>query len=142
MLDNGSRSANSLIKDPKYQERIHGLKERYGNHTRSTTQRAYMPKEPVDGDGLGDVIVGALFYDGQSSTQGKAYVVLGSQLDAYPDVALSDAAYPLLGNGTDDYAGASVAGAGDVDGDGLDDVILGGYRGPSWCGVAYLVTGG
>lgn len=96
----------------------------------------------VDGDGLGDVIVGALFYDGQSSTQGKAYVVLGSQLDAYPDVALSDAAHPLLGNGTDDYAGASVAGAGDVDGDGLNDVILGGYRGPSWCGVAYLVTGG
>ena len=30
----------------------------------------------------------------------------------------------------------------DVDGDGLEDVLIGGYRGPDWSGVAYLVTGG
>ncbi len=96
----------------------------------------------VDGDGLGDVMVGALHYEGQFSEQGAAYVVLGSQLGTNPEVYLSDAAHQLLGSGPDDYAGVSVAGAGDVDGDGLDDVILGGYRGPNWTGVAYLVTGG
>jgi hypothetical protein len=96
----------------------------------------------VDGDGLGDVLVGALDHYGEFSQQGAAYLVLGRQLADHRSLELSQAAYRLLGSGTDDYAGVSVAGAGDVDGDGLDDVIVGGYRGPDWAGVAYIITGG
>ncbi len=96
----------------------------------------------VDGDGLADVLVGAYYYDGDHSYQGAAYVVLGSQLGTDRELSLSEAAHRLAGAGEDDYAGQTVAGAGDVDGDGLGDIIVGGWRGPDWTGIGYLVTGG
>jgi hypothetical protein len=73
----------------------------------------------VNGDGYADVIVGA---PGDPQHPGHAYLYLGGAggLDPIPAwTAGSDAFY----NGTD--FGVSVAGAGDVNGDGYDDVIVG-----------------
>jgi hypothetical protein len=51
----------------------------------------------------------------------------------------------MLGEATDDYAGVSVAGAGDTDGDGKFDILVGAPREdtavPSGAGAVYLVLG-
>src|SRR5206468_4227124 len=68
----------------------------------------------VNGDGLDDVIVGAPYYD----VQGRAFVYLGT--------ASGPAIQPAwVVDGVQSRFGASVSSAGDVNGDGFDDVIVG-----------------
>jgi hypothetical protein len=87
----------------------------------------------LNGDGRDDLIVGD-FLEG-------AYLVLGPVTGTL-DLSLADA--KLVGEVGSDYAGWSVSGAGDVDGDGRDDVLVGApfrYEGVSYTGAAYLVSG-
>ncbi|MBI2565797.1 MAG: FG-GAP repeat protein [Candidatus Schekmanbacteria bacterium] len=74
----------------------------------------------VNGDGYGDVIVGAPFYNDGFGVLGRVYVFHGSAtgLAASP-------AWWLEGNQPGAAFGSSVAGAGDVNGDGYGDVIVG-----------------
>ena len=83
----------------------------------------------VDGDGFGDVIVGA---DGANA----AYVFLGSTgtLD-------TTAAVTLTGEASGARFGASVAGIGDVDGDGYADVAVGDPDYMEYTGKVYVYTG-
>jgi hypothetical protein len=69
----------------------------------------------VNGDGRADVIVGVVGSDTGGTSAGQALVYSGA--DGAVLVTVDGAAYDGLGR--------SVAGAGDVDGDGLDDVITG-----------------
>ncbi|MEC7987127.1 MAG: hypothetical protein VX278_18305, partial [Myxococcota bacterium] len=97
----------------------------------------------VDGDGLGDLIVGAYLNDDAGSYAGKAYLILGASL-RHKSINLSQADYSFVGEGDGDRAGYSVSSAGDVDGDGLDDLIIGAHQnadGGSDAGKAYLVFG-
>lgn len=92
----------------------------------------------VDGDGLDDVLVGA----SGGAPGGAVYLVLADSLTS--DLSLGDADYRLDGREADDEAGRAISGAGDVDGDGLDDVLVGASRQDAgrWRGEAYLVAGG
>ncbi len=74
----------------------------------------------VNGDGYGDVIIGADNYDGGQADEGKAYVYHGSLsgLKAKPDWSVES------GQASAGY-GVSVATAGDVNGDGYSDIIVG-----------------
>ena len=87
----------------------------------------------VNGDGYDDVIVGA---PGYSSFTGRAYVYAGSS-----GGSASIATTVLTGEAAYDYFGRSVSGAGDVNGDGYNDVIVGGYGYNSSTGRAYVYTG-
>ncbi|HIL32880.1 MAG TPA: hypothetical protein EYG25_01115, partial [Candidatus Poseidoniales archaeon] len=91
-------------------------------------------------DGYDDVIVGA--YRDASYT-GKAYVWHGSSTGLSYDSGddAGDADWSIAGEGTNDYYGASVASAGDVNGDGYDDVIVGAYRDASSTGKTYVWHG-
>ncbi len=78
----------------------------------------------VNGDGYSDVIIGCHWFDdGASADEGRAFVYHGSAmgLSASPDNTPDDADQALA------YFGGSVAGAGDVNGDGYSDVIIGAY---------------
>lgn len=97
----------------------------------------------VNGDGFGDVIIGAPFY---GSYQGASYVVFGkasfsgqSNIDV---TSLTGATgFRLTGEADNDQSGFAVAGAGDVNGDGLDDVIVGALINNVAKGASYVVFG-
>jgi len=73
----------------------------------------------LNGDGFGDLIVGAYGGDGTYTNDGRAYVYFGGKvIDDVADCILN-------GTGKDDDFGVCVAGAGDVNGDGYDDVAVG-----------------
>ncbi|MBL8008380.1 MAG: FG-GAP repeat protein [Ignavibacteria bacterium] len=87
----------------------------------------------VNGDGYYDVIVGANDY---SSNTGRAYIYLGgSSMNNTADVIMT-------GEATINYFGFSVSTAGDVNGDGYSDVIVGANFYSSNTGRAYIFFGG
>ncbi|PSJ16717.1 beta strand repeat-containing protein [Nitrosomonas supralitoralis] len=92
----------------------------------------------INDDGFDDVIVGNL--NGNSS-----YVVFGKQSGFNAAMNLSDLdgsnGFRLSGVSTYDVAGWSVSGAGDVNGDGVDDVIISAPYGNSYAGASYVVFG-
>lgn len=93
----------------------------------------------VNGDGHVDVIVGAPGSDFSLADGGRAYVYFGGPtMDAVPD-------WTLTGAGAGDQFGVSVDGAGDMNGDGFDDVIVGANQndaGGANAGRAYVYLGG
>jgi hypothetical protein len=78
----------------------------------------------VNGDGYADVIVGAEEYDAGSLNEGAAFVFLGSATGV-ADGNPGTAATQLESNQSGALFGTSVAAAGDVNGDGYADVIVG-----------------
>ena len=103
----------------------------------------------VNGDGFDDVIIGAIFADtSRAAASGEAYVIFGSQGPFNRlNVGSLDGqnGFRLGGGDAGDFTGASVSGAGDVNGDGFADVIVGAphadANGNSDCGVSYVVFG-
>jgi hypothetical protein len=93
----------------------------------------------VDGDGFGDVLVGAPGDDDGGSSAGAAWLVLGTSSPS--DLSLSAADAKYTGEDAGDYAGCSVSAAGDVDGDGFGDVLVGAWSHDDVNGAAYLVLG-
>ena len=82
----------------------------------------------VNGDGLDDLLVSAPLADvGGNADQGQAYVIYGNA--AAPDVNVgllsSATGFAIDGFLAGQELGSSVAGVGDVDGDGTDDFLVG-----------------
>ncbi|MFN0243772.1 MAG: integrin alpha [Planctomycetota bacterium] len=93
----------------------------------------------VNGDGYSDVIVGARQYANGESNEGRAFVFLGSASGL-----AASAAWTAEGNQEDARYASSVATAGDVNGDGYSDVIVGAGQydnGQEDEGRAYLYLG-
>jgi hypothetical protein len=74
----------------------------------------------VNGDGYSDVVVGALYYDNGEGDEGQSYLYLGSASGLS-----STAAWTAESDQAMAQFGYSVAGAGDVNGDGYSDVVVG-----------------
>ncbi|MDH4017480.1 MAG: integrin alpha, partial [Actinomycetota bacterium] len=105
----------------------------------------------VNGDGIDDLIVGADQADvGAEANAGTSYVVFGSALPFAASVELSALdgtnGFAISGIASGDLSGIAVAGAGDVNGDGFSDLVIGAERadpgGQSDAGEAYVVFGG
>jgi hypothetical protein len=99
----------------------------------------------VNGDGLADLLIGAHFADpGGDSAAGESYVVFGKADGTTVSLAsLGSGGFTLTGIDPDDRSGESVSGAGDVNGDGLADLIIGAYYGDpggdAMAGESYVV---
>ncbi len=73
----------------------------------------------VNGDGFGDIIVGAYQNDAGGMDAGRAYVYFGAaNMDSIAD-------WTFTGEAEEDLFGLAVGAAGDVNGDGIADVIIG-----------------
>jgi hypothetical protein len=98
----------------------------------------------VNGDGFSDVIVGAYLYDSGETNEGAAFVFLG-QASGVPNASVLGASATLQSNQASARFGERVAGAGDVNGDGYADVVVGasGYdSGQTDEGGAFVFIGG
>ncbi|MEZ5722890.1 MAG: hypothetical protein R3D59_15790 [Paracoccaceae bacterium] len=104
----------------------------------------------VNGDGIADMIVGAPVGDDGPENAGEAYVIYGRDVTggAAPfgtiDLAALDPAdgFIIQGYEADGRVGSSVSSAGDVNGDGYDDLVVGGPQVTSQTGEAYVIYGG
>jgi microcompartment protein CcmK/EutM len=106
----------------------------------------------VNGDGFDDLIIGAFFADPNGDNYaGESFVVFGGVgVGASGTIELSslNGANGFVLNGIDqgDQSGRSVSSAGDVNGDGFDDLIIGATgaapNGNKQAGESYVVFGG
>jgi hypothetical protein len=95
----------------------------------------------VNADGIQDFIVGAPY---ATNTVGNAYILYGANATNRPNLLLSSLTsqdgIKLTGVSAGDSLGWSVSNAGDFDGDGYDDVIIGAPH-ASDVGVSYIIFG-
>ena len=98
----------------------------------------------VNGDGYDDILIGSLFKDNEGNSRGQTYLIFGNASGWSMDTHLSAADASFWGESPWDHAGESVAGAGDVNGDGYDDIVIGAPKnddGGSSAGQTYLILG-
>lgn len=105
----------------------------------------------LNGDGFDDLIVGAEGGDGSANSitnAGESYVIFGST-SLSGTISVASAAVTIYGVDASDNSGRSVSGAGDVNADGYDDLIIGAPGGDgtssairNLSGESYIVFGG
>jgi hypothetical protein len=102
-----------------------------------------------NGDGKADLLVGAPLADGPDNSRenaGEAYVILGSaDIEGSLDLASAKQDVTILGASGGDNLGFVVA-SGDINGDGIDDILVGARfaspdGGRSYAGEAYVILG-
>ncbi len=84
---------------------------------------AVSPAGDVNGDGYGDLLIGA--QSAGASSDGGAFVYFGSSAGIVTAQSPASLVEPTPGNGGDDLFGRTLGGGGDIDGDGLADVVIG-----------------
>jgi hypothetical protein len=94
----------------------------------------------VNGDGFSDVVLGASGNDANANNSGESYVVYGGKTHSSP-MSAANADIRLQGVGANTLAGGSVSSAGDFNGDGFDDLLIGATNANVAPGQAYLVFG-
>ncbi|CAC9950911.1 hypothetical protein formerly called flagellar hook-length control protein FliK, partial [uncultured Gammaproteobacteria bacterium] len=99
----------------------------------------------VNGDGLDDLIIGSHWVDLAGNTQvGKSFVVFGkinTNAINLSDITSGTGGFVINGENTNDGSGISVSSAGDVNGDGSDDLIIGAYGANGFAGKSFVVFG-
>jgi VCBS repeat-containing protein len=101
----------------------------------------------VNGDGFDDLIVGAKNDDPNGERSGASFVVFGKTNGTkveLSDIEAGIGGFVINGVSASDYSGRSVSSAGDVNGDGFDDLIVGAYRDDpngSYSGASFVVFG-
>jgi hypothetical protein len=104
----------------------------------------------INADGVGDLIVGAPMADPNDAQSGSSYIVFGRSGPIPFGVSINlssmdgNLGFRIDGESTQDQCGYWVSAAGDINDDGLDDIVVGAYAasgGASGSGSSYVVFG-
>jgi hypothetical protein len=98
----------------------------------------------INGDGIDDLTVGALLADRNGASSGASYVIFGSAAGFAANLSLSALdgtnGFKIIGEAAKDFFGI-VSGAGDVNGDGIYDLIIGANGAGGTAGACYVIFG-
>jgi hypothetical protein len=111
--------------------------ELVGENPNSETGRYVESNGDLNGDGVADILISAGYDDLGGPDSGTVYVVHGPIAGGF-DLSLADG--KLVGTSAYEICGEALA-LGDVDGDGLDEAIVGSSQAYSGAGAAYVVAG-
>ena len=98
----------------------------------------------VDGDGLADLFIGAGGSDEGYGAGGQSYLFFGDAAGWAMNTDLTAADQSFTGEVSDDWSGDPAVNAGDVNGDGYDDLLIGAYNNDyagTTAGQVYLTFG-
>ncbi|PZD73392.1 Leukotoxin [Acaryochloris thomasi RCC1774] len=103
----------------------------------------------INGDGFADIVVGDTRRDNYDSQIGKTYVIFGGRRDFNASLDTSELdgtnGFVLEGVVRGDQAGGAVSGTGDINGDGVDDLLISAtgtrFFGNINTGQSYIVFG-
>ncbi|MBY8977381.1 FG-GAP repeat protein [Rhodobacteraceae bacterium NNCM2] len=99
----------------------------------------------LNGDGIGDIAISAPFRtaNGEASA-GETFVIFGSSAGFGASVSLASLdgsnGFVIQGESAEDSIGLSLSGAGDINGDGIDDLLIGAPS-SNGSGTGYVVFG-
>ena len=101
----------------------------HGESEGDNSGRSVSSAGDINGDGLADLIIGANTPIPMEIDSGSSYVVFGKTDNTtaiqLSDIAAGSGGFVIHGESERDYSGYSVSSAGDVNGDGLADLIIG-----------------
>jgi Cadherin-like/Putative Ig domain/FG-GAP repeat len=118
-----------------------------GEHSNDNSGYPVSTAGDINGDGYADLLIAAPGYPA-GSNKGRSYIVFGrSGVSSHGTLALSSLngtdGFKLDGENNGDQSGSWVSAAGDINGDGIDDLLIGAYAYPSgsYKGRTYVVFG-
>ena len=116
-----------------------------GEHADDFSGAALSRAGDMNGDGLADLAIGAWRAGSDVPLSGRAYVVFGRAEAGSVELAEVGnglGGFAIEGETANSFAGRALAGGGDVDGDGVDDLVVGAYGANDYAGRTYVVHGG
>lgn len=122
-----------------------------GDEAGDLAGRAVSGAGDINGDGINDVIIGASRGSDGGNNAGEAYVIFGNssmigteingrQLIDLTTLSASEG-FVIQGDRSGDFTGRSVSNAGDINNDGIADIIIGASE-VNDAGAAYIIFGG